>query len=165
MWEHERWVVQLATDLRHAGIGVVLDRWDNAEPGASISRFISLINNREFIAVVGTPEYKRKYENEGSPTGYVAASEFDLIVPGSQVPEVNKRSILPLLLVGDVLASFPPLLHGRVYVDFSRDDQYFLQLLDVIIKMFGCPSVIPLLSIFRESMLAETRKTGTLIVA
>lgn len=36
---HERWVEKnLATDLQKAGIGVVLDRWENAKIGASVSQ-------------------------------------------------------------------------------------------------------------------------------
>ena len=38
--EHECWVEKrLATDLQKAGIGVVLDRWHNAQVGASVARF------------------------------------------------------------------------------------------------------------------------------
>ena len=163
-WERERWVVQLATDLRNSGIGVVLDRWDNAEPGSSISRFISLIGACDFIAVVGTPEYKEKYENE-APSGYVVAAEFDLISSRLMGSELSKKSVIPLLLAGDVTSSFPPLLHGRVFVDFRGKDQYFAQLIDLIIKMFGLPFSDPAVAGLRESMLAETRKAGTSTVS
>jgi hypothetical protein len=62
--EHERWVEkQLATDLRKAGISVVLDRWHNAQIGGSVSRFVERIEESDRIVMVGTPLYRRKYEN------------------------------------------------------------------------------------------------------
>lgn len=159
--KHERWVIQLATDLRKAEIGVVLDQWDNAEPGSSISRFIEGMTGCEFIAVVGTPEYKRKYENKGS-AGHVVAAECDLISTRLIGTEVEKKSIMPLLLAGDVETSLPPLLYSRTYVDFRQDDQYFLQLLDMIIKMFGLPFRDPAIIDFRESVATDMIKTGTM---
>ena len=48
--EHERWVEKrLATDLQKAGIDVVLDRWDNAQIGASVARFIERIEKSDRI--------------------------------------------------------------------------------------------------------------------
>jgi WD40 repeat protein/GTPase SAR1 family protein len=149
--EHEKWVLRLATDLRHAGIGVVIDRWNNAEPGSSISRFISLIKACHYIAVVGTHEYRKKYENASTQAGHVVAAEWDLISNRLLGTESDKRSILPLLLAGDVEEAFPPLLHGRVYVDFRRDDQYFRQLLDAVIKILGLP--------FDDNGVIELRET------
>ena len=162
--EHERWVIQLATDLRNIGIEVVLDRWVNAEPGASIARFISRISACEFIAVVGTPEYKLKYENKLSPAGNVVAAEFDLISSRLISTELNKKSVLPLLLAGEVSTSFPELLHNRVYIDFRQDDHYFLQLSDMVIKMFGLPFDDFAIIDLRESMSAELRKLGALVL-
>src|SRR6185295_9159871 len=42
--EHERWVEKrLATDLQKAGLAVLLDRWHNAQIGASVMRFVERI--------------------------------------------------------------------------------------------------------------------------
>jgi small GTP-binding protein len=154
--KHERWVVRLANDLRNAGIGVVLDQWD-AGPGSSISRFVSLIQGCEFIAVVGTPEYRRKYENEGTGEGHVVAAEFDLIGNRLLGTEAMKGSILPLLLSGNVEEALPPLLHGRVYVDFRQENRYFEQLLDAVIRMLGLPFDDTGIIELRESMRETAR--------
>jgi hypothetical protein len=78
--EHERWVEKrLASDLRKAGIQVVLDRWHSAQIGASVARFVERIEKSDRIVMVGTPLYRRKYENKDSSTGYVVAVEVDLI--------------------------------------------------------------------------------------
>jgi hypothetical protein len=76
----ERWVERsLATDLQKAGINVVLDQWENARVGASVSRFLERIDASDRIVVVGTPRYREKYENKDTAAGYVVAAEVDLI--------------------------------------------------------------------------------------
>ncbi|MEO1466054.1 MAG: GTP-binding protein, partial [Cyanobacteria bacterium J06633_1] len=50
--EHERWVLQLAKDLRNADIDVLLDRWHSL-PGSDLSRYIDRILESEFVIVVG----------------------------------------------------------------------------------------------------------------
>ena len=69
----------LATDLQKAGIEVVLDRWENSRVGASVPRFIERIEKCDIVMIVGTPLYRKKYDNKDTSTGYVVASEVDLI--------------------------------------------------------------------------------------
>ena len=108
--EHERWVEKrLATDLQKAGIAVVLDRWHNAQIGASVARFVERIETSDRIVMVGTPLYRRKYENKDTSTGYVVAAEVDLIANRLLGTETQKESVLPLLLDGEKTASLPPL--------------------------------------------------------
>jgi WD40 repeat protein len=136
--DHEQWVERmLALDLRHAGIQVVLDRWDNAHPGASVARFVGRITECDLIIVVGTPLYREKYENRLSSTGSVVAAEVDLINQRLLGTEEDKQTVLPILLDGEAPQSLPPLLRGRVYVDFRRPAAYFASLLDVVIAVHG----------------------------
>ena len=67
---HERWVEKrLATDLQKAGIRVLLDRWDNAQIGASVARFVERIEACGYVVVVGTPLYRQKAKSTVSPKG------------------------------------------------------------------------------------------------
>ena len=96
MPEHERWVEKrLATDLQKAGIDVVLDRWHNAQIGASVARFVERIEKSDRIVMVGTPLYRRKYENKDTSTGYVVAAEVDLIGNRLLGTEAQKRKRAP----------------------------------------------------------------------
>jgi hypothetical protein len=98
--EQERWVEdRLATDLQKAGIKVVLDRWENARVGASVSRFVERIEKCDRIIVVGTPLYRKKYDNKDTSTGYVVAAEVDLISNRLLGTEDQKETVLPVLLV------------------------------------------------------------------
>src|SRR6185369_7917464 len=150
--EHERWVEKrLAADLQKAGIDVVLDRWHNAQIGASVARFVERIEKSDRIVMVGTPRYREKYENKGETTGYVVAAEVDLINNRLLGTEPQKRSVLPVLLDGEKTASFPPLLHGRVYADFRDESTYFTRAFELILSLYQLPLNHPAVADLRRS--------------
>ena len=155
--KHENWVARLAKDLENAGIDVILDKKDNMAIGENVSRFISLIENSEFIAVVGTSLYRKKYENKVSETGSVVAAEVDLINLRLVDREEKKKTVLPLLLEGDEENSFPPLIRGKVYADFKSDDKYFASLFDLILTLHGIQFDDSAIIDLRESMQSELR--------
>jgi small GTP-binding protein len=154
--EHERWVEkQLGADLQKAGIDVVLDRWHNAQIGASVARFVERIEKSARIVMVGTPLYRRKYENKDASTGYVVAAEVDLINNRLLGTEPQKRSVLPLLLDGEKTAALPPLLQGRVYADFRDELAYFATAFDLILSLYQLPPNHPdhpIVAELRESL-------------
>ena len=151
--EHERWVEKrLATDLQKAGIEVVLDRWHNAQIGASVARFIERIEKSDRIIMVGTTDYRRKYKNKDTNTGYVVAAEVDLINNRLLGTEKQKSSVLPLLLAGEQTAALPPLLHGRVYADFRNEEAYFTSAFDLILSIYNLPPTHPAVADLRESL-------------
>lgn len=135
--DHERWVErELATDLRKAGITVVLDRWENARIGASVPRFVERIAGARKVVVVGTPLYRTKYDN-GQPMGaFVVAAEGDLIGNRMIGSEADKESILPVLLNGTAATSFPPLLQSRVHADFRNPQRYLPTVFDLIVSLY-----------------------------
>ena len=145
-YEQEQWVVRLANDLANAGLDVILDRWENAEIGANIARFISRIKEADEVIVVGTPSYKQKYLNR---YGAVVAAEVDLIHQRLLGTEEQKRTVRPVLLEGDEEDSFPPLMVRRVYADFRRVEDYFTTLFDMIVTLFTLP--------FKSSAVADLR--------
>ena len=150
---HERWVEKrLATDLQKAGIVVVLDRWHNAQIGASVARFVERIEKSDRIVMVGTPLYRRKYENKDTSTGYVVAAEVDLIANRLLGTEAQKASVLPLLLDGEKTASLPPLVHGRVYADIRDESVYFTTAFDLILSLYQMPPDHPAVADLRESL-------------
>jgi GTPase SAR1 family protein len=142
---HERWVAGFALDLRNAGIGVVLDEWDNSAIGSSIPRFISRIASSAFVIVVGTVEYRRKWENAD---GSMVAAEFDLIQVRLTKKEADKETVLPVLLDGERETSFPPLLQGRLVCDMRREESYLESVLRLILTIYKIPSDHPAVSNF-----------------
>jgi hypothetical protein len=151
--EHERWVeTRLATDLQKAGIDVLLDRWHNAQVGASVPRFVERIEKSDRIIMIGTPAYRRKYDNKGTSSGYVVAAEVDLINNRLLGTELQKQSVLPLLLDGEKTDSLPPLLHSRVYADFRDEFAYFSTAFDLILSLYQLAPNHPAVADLRESL-------------
>jgi hypothetical protein len=151
--EHERWVEKrLAPDLQKAGINVVLDRWHNAQIGASVARFVERIEKSDRIVMIGTPLYRRKYDNKDDSTGYVVAAEVDLIHNRLLGTESQKQSVLPVLLDGEKTASLPPLLHGRVYADFRNELAYFTTAFDLILSLYRLAPNNAVVADLRESL-------------
>lgn len=149
----ERWVKELSRDLENAGVGVILDQKDNTL-GANLARFISRIEDErlDFIAAVGTPRYRLKYENEVSPSGSVVAAEVNLI--NLRLTRTNREAetVLPLLLEGDEQSSLPPLMRGKVYADFRLEESYFPALFDLILTLYRIPFGHPAVSDLRDSL-------------
>ena len=148
--EQERWVEKrLATDLQKAGIGVILDRW-HAPIGTNLARFVGRIEKSKKIIVVGTPAYRRKYENKDTKTGYVVAAEVDLINNRLLGTQKQKESVLPILLDGEKGASLPPLMQGHVLADFRDERDYFTIAFDLICSLYQLPPTHPAVADLRE---------------
>lgn len=114
--KQERWVEHsLSTDLQKAGIIVILDRWENARIGASVPRFVERVGKADQVIGVGTPLYRKKYENNEPMRSFVVAAEGDIIGNRMISTEAEKESVFPVLLEGTNKSAFPILLQGRVY--------------------------------------------------
>ncbi|HEV2706542.1 MAG TPA: TIR domain-containing protein [Pyrinomonadaceae bacterium] len=152
---HERWVETLAKDLRNAGVEVVFDRW-HSPPGSSIAKFIERIVPSDFVAVVGTPGLRQKYETETADP--VVDAELRLINTKLRKRTKERERVLPLLLDGTIEDSFPPLFEDSVCIDFRREESYFVNLFDLVLRLhhirFDDNAVIDL----RESMRREAGK-------
>jgi hypothetical protein len=91
------------------------------------------------VVVVGTELYRRKYDNKEPMRGFVVA-EGDLIGTRMIGTEQTKETVLPALLAGTEEASFPPLLHGRIYSDFRNERTYFTTVFVLILSLYSIPT-------------------------
>jgi WD40 repeat protein len=149
--EHELWVERrLATDLQKAGVNVVLDRWENARIGASVPRFVEKTGKCDRVIVVGTPLYRKKYDNNEPMRSFVVAAEGDLIGERLVGSEAGKETVLPVLLEGTKEIAFPLLLHPRVYADFRKSGAYFTTMLDLLLSLFAINPVEPVAKDLRQ---------------
>ena len=147
-----------ANDLQNAAVEVILDRKDNPQIGANVARFISRIEQSDFVAVVGTPLYRQKYENKVSETGSVVAAEVDLINLRLMGTEEEKATVLPVLLEGDDRSSLPPLVRGKVYGSFIEESLYFPTLFDLILTLYRIPFEHPAVSDLRDNLRAGAER-------
>ncbi|MEM7041722.1 MAG: toll/interleukin-1 receptor domain-containing protein [Pseudomonadota bacterium] len=151
--EHERWVEKrLAQDLQKAGISVILDRWENSRVGSSISRFVERIEKVDRVITIGTPLYRKKYENKDSKTSYVVAGEIQLINDRLLGTEEQRQTILPLVLAGEKRNALPPLLHDKVHADFRNEETYFTTAFDLILDLYNIPHTDQAVADLREQL-------------
>ena len=148
---HEKWVLQLAKDLRNADVDVIFDRWHNT-PGTSITKFVEQIEMAQFVVAVGTPQYLAKYKTKKKDP--VVHAEIKLI--NTRLRKLSEEeSIRPLLLAGTQEESFPALFEDSVHVDFRNKDDYFVRLFELILSLHNILFDHPRVDDFRERMQAE----------
>jgi WD40 repeat protein/GTPase SAR1 family protein len=135
------WVQQrFAVDLKKAGIEVLLDIWNTSGYGDTPARFAEKhLPPSERILVIGTPDYKRKYSNEGSPNGCYLAAEADLINERLVGSETNRRTVVPILLAGTPDESLPPYIATKWRADFRHEGNYVREILKLILALYGRP--------------------------
>ncbi|HJQ33052.1 MAG TPA: TIR domain-containing protein [Pyrinomonadaceae bacterium] len=161
--EEERWVERsLATDLKKAGVNVLLDKWETARAGADAgsSRLAERMQECDRVIVVGTPRYREKYERrgkgaadeEGAEAARFSAAEL------AQIDERLRRAgrgetVIPLLLAGAPASSLPPQVRDRAYADFRSERDYFSKAFDLILDLYGISHASPAVADLRESLL------------
>ena len=64
-------------------------------------------------------------------------------------PAVAER-VIPVLLKGTQQTAFPPLFEDSVYIDFRREESYFLSLFDLVLTLYGIS--------FEDEAIVECRK-------
>jgi small GTP-binding protein len=131
----ERRVGTLRDDLANAGITVIYDRVHNVEIGSSIGRFVAGMDDCDYVIVVGTPGYLTKYKSGE----HVVSAEMDVIHNRLLATEDDKKTVLPVLLAGEPQTAFPSPLRTRVHASFVRDEDYFPNLVWLLLTMYRIP--------------------------
>ncbi len=152
--EHERWVLQLAKDLRNADVDVLLDRW-HSPPGSNLDLYIERILSSDFVIPVGTPELRQKYDTRKADP--VVAAELKLVNLRVRQTTEYGETVLPVLLAGDAKTSLSPQLQPLVSVDFRDENFYFRKLFDMIWRLYDLPFDNPLLEELQISMTPQER--------
>jgi hypothetical protein len=154
--QQERWIEHhLATDLRNAGIAVLLDRWHNVG-GTSISRYIDKIATSDFVIMIGTKALREKYDAQD--TDPVVGAELKLINTRLRKRSTVNETILPLLLEGTQASAFPPLAEDFAYFDFTGEESYFERLFEVLLKLYRIPFEDPAMRDLKEAIRTADRR-------
>jgi TIR domain len=135
----ERRIATMQDDLVNAGITVIFDRVHNAEIGSSIGRFVDGMDDCDYVIVVGTPEYLTKHKSGD----HVVSAEMDVIYNRLLAHEQTKMTVLPVLLTGKPQTSFPPSLRSRVHASLVKDEDYFPNLVWLLLTMYRIPADDP----------------------
>jgi hypothetical protein len=126
--------------------------------GSSVPRFVERVAKTNRVIVVGTPLYRKKYDNKESMRSFVVAAEGDLIGQQMIGAEADKESVLPVLLEATEESAFPPLLQGRVYADFRKSDAYFDSALGLLLSLYQIPPQNPVAIELSESLKGQMER-------
>jgi len=154
--DQERWLERhLATDLRNAGISVILDRW-HSQAGGNLARFVEQIESADFVALVGTSRLRDKYNSKD--TDPVVAAEMKLINARLMQRESESKRVIPLLLEGESRTSLPPLAKTSVAIDFRNEELYFERTFDLLLTLYEIPFDDPAMRDLRDTIRSASKR-------
>ena len=150
--EYEKWVLELAKDLRKADVELIFDHWDSG-PAKDLNRFIQQIAKADFVAAVGTPAYLTKYEDEDA--GRVVAAELSMFTTRLCGTRSEREGVIPLLRAGTKKKSFPALFGSQVHLDFRKEPMHFAGLFELVLALHAIPLDRPQVEEFRAMLKPE----------
>lgn len=138
--EHKEWVRKLATDLRTNGVDVTLDQWDLAA-GQDIAAFMQRgITESERVLLACSEVYVSKADSGSGGVGYER-----LIVTAELVENIDTRKFIPIVRNNPREPKTPIFLGPRLYIDFTRDQDYAAKLDELLREIHGVDRGKPLL--------------------
>lgn len=147
--EQAAWASQLARDLRDAGVYLP------EEPGRAL--------DDDFLVVVGTPDYGRRW---GADAATDAAVNAGLVGARLRHASASTPTVIPLLLEGGKETSLPPELQGCLPGDFRDESQYAVSLFDLVLTLYAIPLNRPSFAPLREGLRRQWEETlGRLVAA
>jgi hypothetical protein len=116
--EHKRWVLQLGTRLQSSGIDTVLDQW-SLGPGDDIPSFMEKnLAAADRVLMVCTSRYVQKVNAGVGGVGYEK-----MIVTAELMKSVESNKVIPLVRQSAAV-ELPTFLRSKLFVDFSRDEDF-----------------------------------------
>ncbi|MBU4321002.1 MAG: toll/interleukin-1 receptor domain-containing protein [Nitrospinae bacterium] len=113
--DHDQWVIELASNLRHNAVDASLDAWDLI-PGQDTTYFMeSQIRNSDFVILICTPLYAEK---SNIPRGGVGYEKNIISAEMLQVSDLRPKFI-PVLRKGTFEDAIPTYLGSKYAIDFS----------------------------------------------
>ena len=132
--QHEKWVLQLASDLVSNGIDVILDKWE-MRFGKLLPHFMEhAIKDSQRVICVITPNYKKKTEGLAGGVGV----EYSIMSAEIQ-KNIKTEKFIPLFRIGNKEDDIPTFLEGRDFVDMRDDAQYKEKMEELIRDILNKP--------------------------
>ena len=115
---HKKWVLEFATRLRKVGVDAALDQWDLG-PGDDIPVFMERnLATADRVLMVCTRNYVEKANTGAGGVGYEK-----MIVTADLMRNVDSNKVIPIVRQEGTHA-VPTFLKSKLYLDFSREDQF-----------------------------------------
>jgi len=121
--EHEQWVLDLATELREAGIDVFLDKWDLKEGQDALKFMEKMVTDPKIkkVAIICDHTYVEKADKRTGGVG----TETQIISPEIYAKEdQNKFVVIVAERDENGKACLPTYYKSRIFIDLSESDSY-----------------------------------------
>jgi TIR domain len=120
--EHEIWVINLAQRLMSDGVEVVIDKWDLKEGNDMYTFMESMVNSTDVSKVLIILD--KKYTEKANSRSGGVGTETQIISP-TIYKNLNQEKFIPIVAErdSDGSAFIPTFLDGRIYIDFSSNQQ------------------------------------------
>jgi hypothetical protein len=131
--EHKKWVLDFATRLRNVGVDAILDQWDLG-PGDDIPHFMERnLASADRVVMICTENYVEKANSGIGGVGYEK-----MIVTAELMRRIDSNKVIPIIRQAGALKA-PTFLGSKLFVDFSRSDQFENAFDDITRTIHGAP--------------------------
>ena len=131
--DHKKWVLDLATRLRNNGVDAILDQWD-LKPGDDLPRFMEQgLIAADRVLMVCTDKYVEKANSGAGGVGYEK-----MIVTADLLKTIDSNKVIPLIRQSGS-HNVPTFLRTKLFLDFSRPDQFEFSFDELIRTLHNAP--------------------------
>lgn len=131
--DHKKWVLDFATRLRNNGVDATLDQWD-LKPGDDLPHFMEHgLASADRVLMVCTEKYVEKANSGAGGVGYEK-----MIVTADLLKTIDSNKVIPLIRQSGGHA-VPTFLRSKLFIDFSRPDQFEFSFDELIRTLHNSP--------------------------
>ncbi|ENM5919925.1 toll/interleukin-1 receptor domain-containing protein [Vibrio mimicus] len=131
--EHKKWVLDLATRLRNSGIDAVIDQWELG-PGDDLPHFMETnLATADRVIMICTERYVEKANSGSGGVGYEK-----MIITSELLSKIDSNKVIPVIKQ-DASNDVPTFLKSKLYIDFSKIEDYELSFDDLVRSIHGAP--------------------------
>lgn len=155
--KHQSWVIKLCNDLREKGLEVLVDIAQRK--GVDLTEFMDKgIANSHKVLIIGTPQYKKKSEeNEGG------VKYENTIIKAKILHGAERNKYIPVLRSGTFETSFPEVISVLGGYDMCDDEKYLSLVNDIVCEIYDHPKhkLVPIapVPVFSESTQSDLFNT------
>ncbi len=131
--DHKKWVLDLATRLRNNGVDAILDQWD-LKPGNDLPSFMEQgLITADRVLMICTEKYVEKANSGAGGVGYEK-----MIVTADLLKTIDSNKVIPLIRQSGS-HNVPTFLRSKLFLDFSRPDQFEFSFDELIRTLHNAP--------------------------
>lgn len=131
--EHKKWVLELATRLRNNGIDAILDQFE-LQAGDDVPHFMEThLASANKILMICTDRYVDKANKGEGGVGYEK-----MIITSNLMKRIDENKIIPLIRQNGT-TKVPTFLKTKLYIDFSKSDDYEFGYDDLVRTIHNSP--------------------------